>query len=90
MKAAEAREGYEDVETARPERRDEYQPIARFDHTYQTTGARDGVGEDPTYTEVVSGSTSQPRNNATTSSDAPPSYSAIVKGGMSNSHIRYF
>lgn len=89
MKAAEAREGCADIETARSERQDEYQPIAQFDHTYQTTGARDGVGEYPTYAEVVSGSTSQPRNNNPTSSDAPPLYSAIIEGGISKSRIRY-
>lgn len=75
------------METARTERRDEYQPIAQFDHTYQTTGARDGVGEHPIYVEVVSVSTSQPINTTSSSSDAPPSYSAIVKGGMSNCRI---
>ena len=73
------------METARPERQDEYQPIAQFDHTYQTVVVRDGVGEHPIYAEVVSGSTSQPKNNTDTSSGAPPSYSAIVKGGISNS-----
>jgi hypothetical protein len=89
VKAAEAREGYEDVETSRPERRDEYQPIAQFDRTYQTSGARDGGEEHPIYVEVVSGSTSQPIHNTTTSSDAPPSYSAIVKGGISNANVRH-
>jgi hypothetical protein len=84
VKAAEARDGYEDLESAGPQRRNEYQPIAQFDHTYQTTGVRDGAGEHPTYVEVVAASTSQPKANATSSSDAPPSYSAIVKGGMSS------
>src|SRR5436190_1755037 len=84
VKASEEREGYEDMETARPERPDDYQPIAQFDRTYQTIIVRDGVGEHSTYAEVVSGSTSQPKNNVNTSSDAPPSYSAIAKGGISN------
>jgi hypothetical protein len=79
VKAAEARDGYEDIESARQERRDEYQPIAQFDHTHhqQQTGVVDG----PSYAEVVAGSSSQPKNNKTGPSDQPPSYSAIVKGG---------
>jgi hypothetical protein len=82
VKAAEARDGYEDLESARPERREEYQPIAQFDHTYQQTGGvRDGGIEGPSYAEVVAGSSTQPKNAIGPSSDAPPSYSAIVKGG---------
>lgn len=84
VKAAEARDAYEDLEVARPDRRDEYAPIAQFDHTYQTAGVRDGAGENPTYADMVAGSASQPKPNATSSSDAPPSYSAVVKGGMSS------
>jgi hypothetical protein len=83
FKAAEARDGNEDLESARPERREEYQPIAQFDHTYQQTGGvRDGGIEGPTYAEVVAGSSTQPKSTTGLTSDAPPSYSAIVKGGI--------
>jgi hypothetical protein len=82
VKAAESRDAYEDVEEARTQRRDEYQPIAQFDHTYQTTGIREGISSQPTYTEAAASPSSQPRSAANQSSDAPPSYSAIVKGGI--------
>lgn len=84
VKAAESRDAYEDIEEARTQGRNEYQPIAQFDHTYQTTGVREGTSEQITYTEVVVSSSSQPRNSANQSSDAPPSYSAIVKGGITS------
>ena len=78
-KAADARDMFDDMENARHERRSEYQPIAQFDHQYQQTGViRDGSTDQPTYADVVAGSSSQPKNS---SSDNPPSYSAIVKGG---------
>ena len=83
VKATESRDGNEDLESVRPERREEYQPIAQFDHTYQQTGGvRDGGVEGPTYAEVIAGSSSQLKNATGPSSDAPPSYSAIVKGGI--------
>jgi hypothetical protein len=84
VKAAESRDGYEDIEEARTQRRNEYQPIAQFDHTYQTTGIREGTSEQITYTEVVVTSSSQPKDSTNQPSDAPPSYSAIVKGGIAS------
>ena len=90
-KAADARDGYEDIENSGPRRRNEYQTIAQFDYQYQQTGIRDASGENPTYADVVAGSSSQPKNS---SSDNPPSYSAVVKGGvklirdMSLMHLR--
>jgi hypothetical protein len=80
VRAAETREAYEDLETAIHDRRDEYQPIAQFDNTYQQQIGVAHGGDQPTYAEVAAGSSSQ--NKATRGvSDAPPSYSAIVKGG---------
>ena len=83
VKAAEARQEYVDIESAPSSRRDEYQPIAQFDYTYQQRGVREGVGEGPTYAEVAAGATSQQNAGGNASTDAPPSYSAIVKGGIS-------
>lgn len=77
-KAADARDVWDDMENARHERRSEYQPIAQFDQQYQQTGIHDASADQPTYADVVAGSSSQPKNS---SSDNPPSYSAIVKGG---------
>lgn len=75
----EAREGYQDIENTQPERHNDYRPIPQFDRTYkQTTGVREGVGDDPVYPEVTAATSSQPRTNV----DAPPSYSAVVKGGI--------
>jgi hypothetical protein len=78
VKAAEIREGYQDLESARPESGEEYRVIIQFDQTYPQTGVRDGVGEHPTYAEVVAGSSGP---TASHSDDAPPSYNAIVTGG---------
>lgn len=78
IKAAEERDGCHDVESAPNQQRSGYQPIPQFDHTYQTSGVRDGGVDNPTYAEVVASSSSQPKPGA---SEAPPSYSAIVKGG---------
>jgi hypothetical protein len=82
VKAAEAREGYEDIETGPRNRRNEYEPIPQFDHTYQQSGTRAGVGEGPTYAEAVAGTTSQQNTSQNAAKDQPPSYSAIVKGGI--------
>ena len=80
VKAAEERdEAYRDVESSASEQRSGYRPIPQFDHTYQTSGVREGARDDPTYPEAVAGSSSQPKPAG--ASDAPPSYSAIVKGG---------
>ena len=81
VRAAEAREGYQDIESARQERRGEYEPIAQFDQTTRQHQQQTGVVDGPSYAEVVAGSSSQPNNNKTGPSDQPPSYSAIVKGG---------
>jgi hypothetical protein len=80
VKAAEARDGYEDVESAQSRNRDEYQPIAQFDNTYQQQGGVYQGADGPTYAEVAAGSSSQNKRTPGVS-DAPPSYSAIVKGG---------
>ena len=83
VKAAETRDGYQDIEAGDPNRRVEYEPIAQFDHTYQQTGIREGVGDHPTYAEVAAGTSTQ-TNPANSTSEDPPSYSAIVKGGKTD------
>jgi hypothetical protein len=72
------------LEEARPERQDGYAPIAQYDHTYrQTSGVHAAADENPTYAEVVAAGSAQPKNSAGFSAENPPSYSAIVKGGIS-------
>jgi hypothetical protein len=80
VKTAEIREGYQDLESARPQLAagDEYRVIVQFDNTYQQTGVREGVGEHPTYAEVVAGPSNARANH---SDGAPPSYNAIVEAG---------
>jgi len=80
VKTAETREGYRDLESARPQSTagDEHRGIVQFDHTYPQTGVREGVGEHPTYAEVVAGPSSTRANH---SDDVPPSYNALAKAG---------
>jgi hypothetical protein len=95
VRAAEARDEYEDLESARNETRDEYRPIAQFDHTHhshhthqppKTHQQQVGVYEGgPTYAEVAAAGTSSQNKSAP---DAPPSYSAIVKGGKHSAILR--
>ena len=69
------------MEGAIHSRRSEYQPIAQFDHTHQTTGIREENVEQTTYVEVVVGSSSEPAAGCTLTD--PPAYGAVVKGGAS-------
>ena len=85
VKAAEAREGYEDIESGPADGRNAYRPIGQYDHTHQQQGfTGEGGGDGPTYAEVVAGSSSQQNASRNASTDVPPSYSAVVKGGNSS------
>ena len=80
MISAEAQDAYADFEAgSQPQqRRDEYQPIAQFDHKYQSTGTHAGAGEGLIFPKVVAGAASS--NNPIP--DEPPSYAAVDIGGI--------
>jgi hypothetical protein len=90
VKAAEFRDGCEDLESTQTGRRAGYQPIAQFDHTYQQqVGVLEQGGDNPTYAEAAAGSSSQNKPApGGLNRDTPPSYSAVVKGGIFPSFIQ--